>query len=319
MGSLARHSVTRKVYRLRSLPYAKICFWVAAMAFSVGLAEIIVRSFDLGLLWWPRTIALLLVGVLVLAVCALVVKMSRSAGAFGCLGGSIIAFMLFAMIVPAVMQVCDASSKMEMAKRLRTVAHAIRAYAEARGNLPPAALYDEAGKPLVSWRVLILPYLGDDARELYQSFHLNEPWDSPHNIALVSLMPEVYAPSWNCPPDTTLCKVFVGEGAVFERGSTLSVPRIAAADGVEQTILVAAAGVPVLWTKPEDILFDQSRPDELAAYVIGDGRGFRKYLFQAATVDGIVHTIQIPSDTNGWKNLRNAITWRGGETVDLNR
>ena len=46
-------------------------------------------------------------------------------------------------------------------------------------------------RPLLSWRVAILPDLGE--RELYEQFHLDEPWNSPHNLVLVGRMPKVYA------------------------------------------------------------------------------------------------------------------------------
>ena len=52
---------------------------------------------------------------------------------------------------------------------------------------PPPAIYSPDGKPLLSWRVMLLPFL--DQTPLYKQFHLNEPWDSPHNRALVAKMP----------------------------------------------------------------------------------------------------------------------------------
>ena len=55
---------------------------------------------------------------------------------------------------------------------------------------PPAYTTSKDGKPLLSWRVLILPYLEQEA--LYKEFHLDEPWDSPHNRTLIARMPAVY-------------------------------------------------------------------------------------------------------------------------------
>jgi len=57
--------------------------------------------------------------------------------------------------------------------------------------LPAHANYSKDGKPLLSWRVHVLPYL--DQVELYQKFHLNEPWDSKHNKQFISQIPEVFA------------------------------------------------------------------------------------------------------------------------------
>ena len=60
-------------------------------------------------------------------------------------------------------------------------------YREAHGRFPAPAIQGKDGKPLLSWRVAILPYLEEDG--LYQSFKLDEPWDSPHNKPLLERMP----------------------------------------------------------------------------------------------------------------------------------
>ena len=63
-------------------------------------------------------------------------------------------------------------------------------YESANGRFPPAYVADEKGRPMHSWRVLILPYLGEE--ELYKQYNMKDPWDSPHNRALASRMPKVY-------------------------------------------------------------------------------------------------------------------------------
>ncbi|MDO4628157.1 MAG: DUF1559 domain-containing protein, partial [Planctomycetia bacterium] len=61
------------------------------------------------------------------------------------------------------------------------------------GKLPPAFSVDAEGKPLHSWRVLILPYIGlKECDELYAKIRLNEPWDSEHNRQFHAEMPEIY-------------------------------------------------------------------------------------------------------------------------------
>ena len=64
-------------------------------------------------------------------------------------------------------------------------------YHDTYGTFPPAATTDGADKPLLSWRVAILPFL--EQQPLYEQFHLDEPWDSPHNKTLIEQMPQVYA------------------------------------------------------------------------------------------------------------------------------
>jgi RNA polymerase sigma factor (sigma-70 family) len=80
---------------------------------------------------------------------------------------------------------------------LKRIGLALHNYLSAEGHFPPAAITDKDGKPLLSWRVAILPYLEDyDGRscsELFKEFHLNEPWDSPQNQTLLAKMPAVFA------------------------------------------------------------------------------------------------------------------------------
>src|SRR5262245_6014980 len=116
-------------------------------------------------------------------------------------------------------------------------------YAERHGGrLPPAILYDEQGRPLHSWRVLILPYLEEEA--LYHQFRLDEPWDSPHNLALLPWMPKVYGVPNDVPvdlgaePHTTFCQVFVGKWTAFEGTQGLSCPKDFP-DGTSNTALLA--------------------------------------------------------------------------------
>ena len=75
----------------------------------------------------------------------------------------------------------------------------------------PAASHDKNGKPLLCWRVHILPYLGEE--KLYKEFHLDEPWDSPHNKKLLSQMPKIYRAPGALAADTsaTYYQVFVGK------------------------------------------------------------------------------------------------------------
>src|SRR5438445_175426 len=102
----------------------------------------------------------------------------------------------------------------------------MHSYQDRHGRLPPAVVYGNYGKPLYSWRVLLLPYLEQD--NLYQRFHLDEPWDSPHNIRLLEEMPAAYAPPPRkrelLPAHHTICQVFVGKGAAFEGREGLRLP-----------------------------------------------------------------------------------------------
>src|SRR5262245_13361439 len=119
------------------------------------------------------------------------------------------------------------------------MAVAIHNYHDAHGTLPPAALRGADGKPLLSWRVLILPYIEQD--ELYKQFRLDQPWDSPHNIQLLERMPKLYKPyseHVTTEPGTTYYQVFVGGGAVFGGERNLRIEDISKADGTAYTFLL---------------------------------------------------------------------------------
>ena len=103
---------------------------------------------------------------------------------------------LIALLLPAVQSAREAARRAQCVNNLKQIGLAMHNYASANGGFPPAAIVDPRGKPLLSWRVAILPYL--DANPLYAKFKLDEPWDSPHNKELLKYMPAVYGcPSRN--------------------------------------------------------------------------------------------------------------------------
>jgi hypothetical protein len=169
-------------------------------------------------------------------------------------------------------------------------------------------VYGKDGEPLYSWRVLVLPFIEQDA--LYQEFHLDESWDSPHNLTLLPRMPATYAPppgkARKVPPHHTVCHVFVGQGAAFEGREGLSLPEDFP-DGTSNTILIVEAGVPVPWTKPEDLAYTPDGPLPKLPCLFRDG-------FRVGLADGSMRWFR-----NGTSEapLRSAITRNGGEGIGL--
>lgn len=107
--------------------------------------------------------------------------------------------------------------------------------------------------PTLSWRVAILPFLEESA--LYNQFHFDEPWDSPHNLALLPLMPSVFR-SHGLPFDSGLTRMqmFAGARTALKTDGT-SLRRAELTDGSYDTLGVAEAGIDkaVPWTKPSDL------------------------------------------------------------------
>ena len=152
----------------------------------------------------------------------------------------------------------------------------------------------------------ILPYIEGGA--LYQKFKLDEPWDSPHNKALLKEMPATYL----CPsraqvePFTTTYQVFTGKGTIFESGRE---PKLASiTDGTSNTLMVVEAKQAVPWTKPDDLPFDP----EAAPSLFGAG-SLHPGGFNASMADGSVRFFKTTINLDAFRSL---ITRAGGEVID---
>lgn len=66
----------------------------------------------------------------------------------------------------------------------KQIALGLSNYEAVHGRFPPAYTTDANGKPLHSWRTLILPYM--EQQKLYDSIDLTKPWDDPANAAACS-------------------------------------------------------------------------------------------------------------------------------------
>jgi prepilin-type processing-associated H-X9-DG protein len=170
-------------------------------------------------------------------------------GAFGCVFMSFA--VLMALLLPAVQAAREAARRAQCVNNLKQIGLAMHNFASSEGHFPAPAITDPQGKPLLSWRVAILPYIEQES--LYRQFKLDEPWDSPNNLPLLSQMPSVYL----CPTDgpnadfKTRYQGISGQGAMFDPTKATTIGNIT--DGTSNTLLVAESAQPVPWTKPEDI------------------------------------------------------------------
>jgi RNA polymerase sigma factor (sigma-70 family) len=161
---------------------------------------------------------------------------------------------------------------------------------------------DAQGKPLLSWRVKLLPYLAEAS--LFQQFKLDEPWDSEHNKALLKNMPLCFSVTGNVPNDyTTPFRAFVGKGAAFENGKNIGLPDIT--DGMSNTLLFVEAADAVPWTKPDDLEFN---PQALAPKLGGRFEG----VFLGCFCDGSARSFPVALKP---ATLQKLITRAGGENI----
>jgi hypothetical protein len=170
---------------------------------------------------------------------------------------------------------------------LQRIALAMLKYESTKKAFPSAAICDRDGKPLLSWRVAILPYL--EQPELYNQFHLDEPWDSDHNKRLLEKMPQIFtSPGQDGgKPGMTRYVVPTGKETVFATPDEAM--QFNFADGTSKTIIVVEAepGKAVPWTKPDDLAIDLEKPH-------AGLKDSRPGGFWAAFGDGAVHLI--PAD-----------------------
>ncbi len=197
----------------------------------------------------------------------------------------------------------EAARRLQSVNNLKQLALAMHNYHDKNGTFPPQAVYSKDGKPLLSWRVLVLPYL--EQQNLYREFKLDEPWDGAHNKKLLAKMPKVFLLPGPKPkhPYGTFYQGFVGKSAFFEGKKGLQITDFT--DGTSNTIMVVEAAKDVPWTKPEDVPFG---PGKLLPLL---GKHFRG-LFNAALCDGAVRGI---STAIKEPTLRAAVTRDGGETL----
>ncbi|MDB5306237.1 MAG: hypothetical protein JWO38_439 [Gemmataceae bacterium] len=210
----------------------------------------------------------------------------------------------FAAFAAGLTKTKEAAVQAQSINNLKQIALAMHNYHDTNGGLPPAAVVDKTGKPLLSWRVLILPYI--EQEPLYKQFKLDEPWDSEHNKKLIPQMPKIYAipDDPGAKPGETRYRVFVGNGAVFDTVQGVKFDQVT--DGTSSTIMAVTAATAVPWTKPDELTFD---PDKDMGKLLGPVGN----AYQAAYCDGSVRMFaKLPAA----KTLNALITRAGGEVID---
>jgi hypothetical protein len=199
-----------------------------------------------------------------------------------------------------------AADRTESANNLKQMTLAMVNLADSnRGVMPAAAIYSKEGKPLLSWRVAILPYIEENA--LYKEFHLDEPWDSEHNKKLLARMPRIYRRPGAAAGEKTHYRVFHGPGAAFEGKEGLRYPA-SFPDGTSNTILIVEAEEAVPWTRPDELPFDAKNDKKVLPPLGLPGNDY----FLVSLADGSVRSV---GKKVSQATLRAAITANGGEVL----
>jgi type II secretory pathway pseudopilin PulG len=319
-----------------------LCFWGGAKiartppvtygrcwraCFTAGVVSGFVSGIGSAILGteWPVHLALLAICFLIHIVCILSILDGwnpRGLAAYGV--GMVVYLSVIGLLMLGV--VLGASNARETARKLVSqnnltmIGMALRNREGSFRCFPPAVSCGKSdNKPLLSWRVAILPYL--DEMPLYEKFHFDEPWDSPNNKPLLSQMPRIFrSPHQRDDQESyvTYYQVFVQTGedsgksasgrAPFSSTPAREGPRLSDfTKDPSKTILVVEGGEPVPWTKPDDLPYSATGP---LPKLGGDFPSGTNALF----ADGSTHWL--PRNI-GEKRLRALITCDGGEPIDL--
>ncbi|MBB01766.1 MAG: hypothetical protein CMJ47_03890 [Planctomyces sp.] len=129
------------------------------------------------------------------------------------------------------------------------------------GTYLPTAIPDAKGKPLLSWRVALLEKL-DGCQELYKKFRLNESWDSPHNLALIEEIPDIYRYAGDKASGKTTIQLLRGPGTCYESPHGKSAAKLADVRNKNDIIVLVrtATDKAVTWTQPEDFQYEENNP-----------------------------------------------------------
>ncbi len=157
-------------------------------------------------------------------------------------------------------------------------------------------------------RKQVLPYL--DQQGLYDQFHLDEAWDSPHNKTLIAKMPDIYE-TGNITTEQrkqgmTTFLVPVGPKTVFAQSEGVRIRDIT--DGTSNTIMIVDASKEkaTIWTKPDDLPFDPEQP-----WLNLDQGGPKQ--FRATFCDGSVRRLD---ESTKLANLRRYFQMNDGEVIE---
>lgn len=213
---------------------------------------------------------------------------------------------LVGLLLPAVQSARTAARRMNVSNNMKQVMLALHNYHSAFDGLPAAAISDENGNPLLSWRVAILPFI--EEQELYGKFHLDEPWDSEHNLPLSKELPKVYdSPNVSLPAGRTVIQAVVGDDIGLRPIERTRFRDFL--DGTSNSIMIMQvdADAAVIWSKPEDLEIDMNSPLEHLGSAETGG-------FHVGLADGAIRFISTNVDPELFKKL---LTRAGNEPVDI--
>ncbi|HEY1601306.1 MAG TPA: DUF1559 domain-containing protein [Pirellulales bacterium] len=159
--------------------------------------------------------------------------------------------LLACLLLPAVRNARPAARRAQCGNNLKQIALALLSYERDYHALPPAYTVDAVGRPLHSWRTLILPYL--EQRNLYETIDLSKAWDDPANAeACQTPLTMFHCPAADIPQNHTTYLASVATNGCFRLTEPRHLSEIS--DGMPETLMVieVAPQQSVPWMAPTD-------------------------------------------------------------------
>jgi hypothetical protein len=222
------------------------------------------------------------------------------------------ASVLLALLFNSIRAVRTQVHRGNCSNHLRSIAIALQNYHDTYDCFPPPYHVDKNGKPMHSWRVLIMPFL--ESSPFYSQYRFDEPWNGPNNRRLS----DAFIRWFHCPADTrspdehTSYLAVVGDGTLFPPDRLTSLDDIA--DGANQSLMVVEVrNSGIHWMEPRDLDISDLRRGVNPKNGLGiSSNHIRPSGAFVAYADGRVKFL--PSDTLP-EDLVSRATIAGGETI----
>lgn len=207
--------------------------------------------------------------------------------------------LLVASLVPAYRKASDLVQRSVCSAHLSQVRYALRSYHAEFDCFPPAYVVDASGQPAHSWRVLILPYMNEEA--LYRQYHFDEPWDGPRNRQLLAMRPALFGCPDQAPGTHTSYLAVVSPNSVWPGASSWDSAHLANARP-SALMLVETASQSIPWTKPQDL------DVATMSYQINSGSGIGSVHYGGASAITLERRTQFLSNGTSPQELREMLT-----------
>lgn len=169
----------------------------------------------------------------------------------------IVAGLGYGVFWPAYLDALRASRRMVSQSRFDQMRLAFFNYHDVHGTFPPSFIPDENGKPMHSWRVLILPFLSEES--LWEQYDFDKSWDHPHNLKVAQTMPQWYVSPFSpeeLDQGLTPYLAITGPDTVLGETEGRTIAELGG-DANHKFVMIQYYSQPVHWTEPVDITPDR--------------------------------------------------------------